>query len=142
MKVLFMAVAITALSVGQPASGQIAGSWTAEFEGRTFVRLDIKTVNGAIAGGLSLGNFEVDPQGVVRRADAAPLKLTPIFNATLKGSTLTFFRKDDRDTDQFELHWLENGAVDLRFILNDEDRRQLAANGVPVPRPIRLAMQR
>jgi hypothetical protein len=83
MKVLFMAVAITALSAGQPASGEVAGAWTAEFEGRTFIRLDIKTVNGAIA-----------------------------------------------------------GAVDLRFILNDDDRKELAANGVPVPKPIRLTMQR
>jgi hypothetical protein len=142
MKALFMAVAITALSAGQPASGPIDGSWTAEFEGRTFIRLDIKTVNGAIAGGLSLGNIEVDPQGVVSRADVAPLKLTPIFNATMKGSTLTFFRKDDHDTDQFELRWLENGVVELRFILNDDDRKELAASGVPPPKPIRLTMQR
>ena len=72
MKTLFLAVAITALSVGQPAGGPLAGSWTAKFEGRTFIRLEIKTVDGAIAGGISLGHFEVDPQGLVRRADAAP----------------------------------------------------------------------
>ena len=35
MKTLYLAVAITALSVGQPAGGPIGGSWTAKFEGRT-----------------------------------------------------------------------------------------------------------
>ena len=72
MKTLYMAVAITALSVCQPAGGPIAGSWTAKFEDLTFIRLEIKTVDGAIAGGISVGHFEVDPQGGVKRADAAP----------------------------------------------------------------------
>lgn len=138
MKILYMAVAITALSVGQPAGGSIAGSWTAKFEDRTFIRLEIKTVDGAIAGGISVGDFEVDPQGVVRRADAAPPQLRPIFGVTMKGSTLTFFTKDVNDTDKFELRLLENADADLQFLLNDEDRRELAATGVPVPKAIRL----
>lgn len=138
MQTLCMAVAITALSVGQPAGGPIAGSWTAKFEDRTFIRLEIKTVDGAIAGGISVGHFEVDPQGVVRRADAAPLHLTPIFGVTMNGSTVTFFTKDVNDTDKFELRLLENADADLQFLLNDEDRRDLAASGVPIPKPIRL----
>src|SRR3954465_9689195 len=60
MKALSIALVIAALPVGQPANGPIAGSWTATFEGRTFIRLDIETVNGAIAGGISVGDFEVD----------------------------------------------------------------------------------
>ena len=138
MKPLFVAFAITALSVGQPARGPIAGSWTAEFEGRTTIRLELKTVDGVIGGGISLGNFEVDSQGLVRRADAAPSKLTPIFGATLKESTVTFFRKDGKDTDKFELHLLENEGAELSFFLNDEDRKELSASGVPPPKPIRL----
>ena len=56
----------------------------------------------------------------------------------MKGSTLTFFTKDVNDTDKFELRLLENADADLQFLLNDEDRRELAASGVPVPKPIRL----
>jgi hypothetical protein len=138
MKALYMALAITAISAGQPVSGPIAGSWTAKFEGRTFIRLEMKTVNGGISGGMSLGNFEVDKQGVVRRADVAPVNLTNIFGATRKGSTVTFFRKDGNDTDQFELRLLENADADLHFLLNDEDRKELAASGVPLPKPIRV----
>lgn len=94
MKVLCLALTIAALSTVQPASGPSAGSWTAAFERRTFIRLDIKTVDGAIAGGISLGNIEVDQHGVVSRADVAPLTLTPISGVTMKGSIVTFARKD------------------------------------------------
>jgi len=138
MKTLCAALAITALSVGQPASGHIAGSWTAKFEGRTFIQLEMKTVDGAISGGISLGHLETDAQGVLKRADAASGKLTPIFNVTRKGSTVTFFIKEGSDTDQFELRVLENGDADLHILLNDEDRIELADSGVPLPKPIRL----
>lgn len=138
MKALFLALAITALWVGQPANGPIAGSWTAKFDGRTFIRLELKTVNGAITGGIRLGNIEVDPQGMVKRADAAPPNLIHIFGATRKGATVMFSMKEGNDTDQFELRVLENGDADLHFLLNDEDRKALAAEGVPLPKPIRL----
>lgn len=138
MKTLCLALALTALLAGQPAKDPIAGSWTAKVEGRTFIRLEIKTVDGAIAGGISLGNFELDPQGVVSRADAAPPDLAPIFGVTRKGATVTFFRKDGNDTDQFELRLLENGDAQLHFVLNDEDRAELAAAGVPLPKPVHL----
>jgi hypothetical protein len=142
MKALCLAFAITALFAGQPANGPIAGSWTAQFEGRTFIRLEITTVDGSVTGGISLGNFEVDPQGMVKRADVAPVSLKPIFGATRKGATVTFFMKDGNDTDQFELHLVENGDADLHVVLNDEDRKELAAEGVPLPKPIRLTKAR
>ena len=138
MKALFLAVAIAALSAGQPTGGPPTGSWTAEFAGRTFIRLELKTVNGAIAGGISLGNIEVDAQGLVRRADDAPPSLKPIFDVTLRGSTVTFFLKDEHDTDRFEFRLLDTGGGDLEFFLRDADREELAAIGVPPPKPIRL----
>ena len=138
MNVLCMALTIAAVLAAQPATQPIAGSWTATFEGRTFIRLDITSVGGALAGGISLGNFEVDQHSAVSRADAARLTLTPLSGMILKGSTVTFARKDGHDTDQFEVRLLENGDADLHFLLTDEDRRQLAESGVPVPKPIRL----
>ena len=139
MKALFLVVAVAVLSVGQPARGPIAGSWAAEFEGRTFIRLELKTVNSVLTGGISIGNFEVDAQGAVKRADDAPRQLTPIFDVTLRGSNLTFSRKNVDDTDQFSLRLLDTGDADLQFLLKDEDREELAASGVPIPKPIRLS---
>jgi hypothetical protein len=141
MKSLALALAMTAVSAGQSGAERIAGSWSAQFAGRTFVRLELKTANGTIAGGMALGNFEVDAQGEVRRASDPPQVLTPIFAATLRGSTLSFSRKDGDGTDQFELRLLEAGGADLKFLLTDADLQELAGSGIPAPKPIRLTKQ-
>jgi hypothetical protein len=138
MKTLALALAMTALSAGQSAAGRIAGTWTAEFAGRPFIRLDLKTTNGSIEGAMAIGNFEVDAQGMVKRAEQPPGILTPIFDVTQRGSTLSFSRKDVADTDRFELRLLDAGRADLSFLLTEADRKELAANGVPAPKPIRL----
>ena len=87
---------------------------------------------------MAIGNFEVDAQGMVKRAEELPAVLTPIFGVTQRGSTLSFSRKDVAETDRFELRLLDAGHADLRFLLTDADRKELAANGVPTPKPIRL----
>ena len=142
MKTLFVVAGIASLVMGQVAGDRIEGAWVAEFQGRTFVRLELESVAGATAGGLSIGNFEVDAQGEVARADDAPQNLSPIFDLTLRGSDLRFSRKDRNDTDQFVLHLLDSGRAELQMILNDEDREELAAIGLPVPKPIRLTRAR
>jgi hypothetical protein len=138
MKALCLAIAVAALLVGQPTGERLTGSWTATFEERTFVRLEIKTVDGRMAGGLSVGDFQLDSQGAVKHADAAPLRLMPIFDISMNGSSVTFFTRDASDTTKFELRLLDGAGADLHFLLDDDDRRELAANGVPTPKPIHL----
>jgi hypothetical protein len=60
---------------------------------------------------------------------------------TLRESTLACSRKDDQDTDRFELRLLDDGASELRFLLDEAIRQELAADGIPVPKPIRLTKQ-
>jgi hypothetical protein len=141
MKTLALAVAIAAVSAVQSDGPSVAGSWTARFDGRTFLRLELKTANGAITGGVSLGHFEVDSQGAVRRADESPRDLTPIFDVKLRSSVLTFARKDGASTDRFEVRLLDGGSAELQFLIDDEDLEELAADGVPAPKPIRLTKQ-
>ena len=69
---------------------------------------------------------------------ALPSGRLAVLGATLKESTLTFFSKDQHDTDQFELRLLDNSNADLHILLNDEDRKELAASGIPAPKPIRV----
>ena len=90
-KTLALVVAIATVSAGQSDGASIAGSWTARFEGRTFLRLELKTENGTITGAMSMGSFEVDSQGAVSRADESPRALTPIFDVKRSASVLTFF---------------------------------------------------
>jgi hypothetical protein len=139
MKTLALAFAMTAMAVAQSNPGLLAGMWTAQFQGTTFVRLELKATNGRIAGALSLGNFEVDEQGMVRRAANAPESLTPIDNLVQRGTILTFSRTDSTEPDRFEFRHLERGRAELRLLLSDADREELAASGIPAPRPIALA---
>ncbi len=135
MKALVLTVAVAVLSNGQQGE-RINASWLAEFEGRTFIRLELKTINDMITGGISLGNFEVDAQGLVRRVDDASPSLTPISDVTRRASTVTFFQKGGDD--HFEFRLLDTGGADLELILDDEAREELAASGIPMPKPIRL----
>ena len=141
MTMLCMAAALTVLSSGQAAAAAFTGSWTAKFEGRTFIKLEIQAVNGTFAGGISLGNFQVDAQGMVKGADASRDRLIPIFGVTQKGSTLTFFIKEGNDTDQFEMR-LATTDAELHFLLNEADRQALADSGGTAPKPIRLTRGR
>ena len=138
MKTLVMLVAIAAVSAVQSDTAPIAGSWIAQFDSRTFVRLELKTANGTITGGISMGNFEVDSQGAVRRADECPRALTAIFDVKLRASLMTFSRKDGASTDRFEVRLLDGGDAELRLLLDDEDLEEFAADGIPTPKPIHL----
>ena len=141
MKTLAMLVAIAAVSAVQSDTAPIAGSWIAQFDSRTFVRLELKTANGTITGGISLGNVEIDSQGAVRRADECPRALTAIFDVKLRASLVTFSRKDGVSTDRFEVRLLDGGDAELRFLLDDEDLEEFAADGIPTPKPIHLTKQ-
>ncbi len=140
MKILPLIAAVVALA-GQSSGAPIAGSWTAQFNGRTFVRLELKAANGTFNGGISLGNIEVDKQGALSRVGEAPRDLTPIFDVMQAASTVTFSRKDGTDTDRFELRILETGRAELQFLVNEGDLKELAATGIPAPKPFQLTKQ-
>jgi hypothetical protein len=143
MKTLALLVAIATVSVAQTGGASITGSWTAQFEGRTFLTLELKAVDGTITGGMKVGNIEVDKQGALRRVGESPRDLSPIFDVTQRASTVTFFRKDTDDStpDRFELRLLEPGRAELQLLLSDALREELAADGIPAPKPIPLTKQ-
>ena len=143
MENMIVAIAL-AMTVGQaPASqapGQTyAGTWIAELTGTTYIRLELEGAAGALRGRISLGNITgLDAQGQVIKAEPAPRELTPIFDVTLRTTSLAFSHKNGNDMDRFEMRLVGNEAADLLFILTDEDRKELAADGLPDPKPFRL----
>jgi hypothetical protein len=143
MKTLALLVAIAAVSVAQSGGASITGSWTARFEGRTFLTLELKAVDGTITGGMRVGNIEVDKQGALRRVGESPRDLRPIFDVTQRASIVTFSRKDTEDSapDRFELRLLEPSRAELLFLPSDADREELAEIGIPALKPIPLRKQ-
>jgi hypothetical protein len=141
MRSLFIAVALTA-AISQATSSQTsqsyAGTWIADFTGTTYVRLELEGPAAMLNGRIALGNIEVDKQGEVIKAAPAPQQLTPIFDVAPRTTNIAFSRKDGRDTDHFEMRLLGNDTAELLFIPSEADRKELAAIGVPAPKPIRL----
>jgi hypothetical protein len=125
------------LVMAQATSQSFAGTWVAEHAGTTFIRLELRPVDGKLEGRISLGNLRVDANGMVAEVTATPAALTPIFDVALKGSTLAFASKEGDDIDRFEVK-LTGGEAELHFFVTEADRQTLAAEGVPVPKPVRL----
>jgi hypothetical protein len=136
MSLTEFAIALT-LTLGQPSPQPYVGTWIAEFEGRTFVKVELTTTEGRLSGAIGLGNIQLDAAGEVKMAESVPTRLSPIFDVVVRDSVVSFIHKDDHDTDHFEIRRVGDGA-ELRFLPSDEDRRELAAAGVPMLKPIRL----
>jgi hypothetical protein len=134
----FLSVALAAFALGQGPGSTYSGTWIAEFEGTTYVRLELNTVDGGLGGRISLGNIHVDSRGEVDHAEAAPSALTSLFDVSVRDSILSFSRKDGQDTDRFQLRLLTDETAELRFTISDTDLKELAAEGIPAPKPVRL----
>ena len=133
-----MLVVMLAFAGTQSSRQAYLGQWTAQFGGATYVRLQLTESNGTVGGRISLGNIELTPHGELRRAEEAPSTLAPLFDVVLRDTMLTFARKDVEDTDRFEMRLLKGNAAELTFVITDEFRRELAAEGLPIPKPFPL----
>src|SRR5262245_33858445 len=138
MKALAFLVAAVVAAGSQTSSASAAGSWTAQFQGRTFIRLELKTTGRTLSGGISLGDFEVDKAGALTKAAEAPRDLKPIADVRQSGSTVTFAVKDIDETDHFELRVIDASHAELKLVLSAEALKELAADGIPAPKPIAL----
>jgi hypothetical protein len=78
MKIVPLIAAVVALA-GQSSGAPIAGSWKAQFNDRTFVRLELKAANGTFDGGISLG-ISRSTSGRSAESAGRPHDLTPIFD--------------------------------------------------------------
>ena len=134
---LFATIALAAFAAVQAPATKYDGIWIAQFEGVTWARLELRTVNEAVTGGITLGNIELNKDGTLRHAEPAPKELSPIFDVRQRGDAISFSRKDASDTDRFEVS-LAGTGLQLTFIFTEEDRREFAAEGIPLPKPVQL----
>ncbi len=137
-----LASAFLALTLAAPAPNQkvdaFAGTWIAEFDGNTFVRLEMSVNGGSLSGRIVLGDLQVDAEGRVKAVAAAPDRLTPIFDVVAKDSRLSFSHKDGDDTDRFEMYLGAGDQAELRFIPDEATLKDLKEAGIAVPKPIAL----
>jgi hypothetical protein len=136
--VVAVALALAIQTPNATPAQSYAGTWTAEHGGATFVRLELQASSSTVMGRISLGNIEVDAQGLVAKARPAPKEFRPLSEVVRRQSHLSFSSLDSTEVDHFEMRLLGPDAAELLFLPSEEDKKELAAAGIPVPKPIRL----
>jgi hypothetical protein len=137
-----LALAFVTVVLGQPL-GPYSGDWTADFNGTTYVRLTLNDKAGASQGALSIGqSIHVDGQGNVDRVTEATPTLRPMLDVRQNGDVLSFSYEHGGDVDKFELRLIDTNTAELTVLIPEEARQELAADGIPLPKPFRLAKSR
>jgi hypothetical protein len=138
---LALAIAL-AIMVGQPFNGY-SGDWTADYHGTTYVRLALTGTVGAPQGAMSIGeSIHVDARGNVDGVTEAPSNLTPMLDVRWNGTVLSFTVKNDDDIDRFELRLIDANTGELTPIIPEEQRQELAKEGIPLPKPFPVTKAR
>ncbi|HEY7290389.1 MAG TPA: hypothetical protein VH583_11195 [Vicinamibacterales bacterium] len=138
----FFVLAVATLVLGQPL-GPYSGNWTGDFHGTTFVRLTLSDATGTPQGAMSIGSdIHVDKQGNLDGVTAAASTLRPMLDVRRSGEVVSFSYKGDNDVDQFELRLIDANTAELRVLVPEDARQELAADGIPLPKPFRLSKAR
>jgi hypothetical protein len=132
-------VALIASTLGQfPDVQPFAGRWAADHDGRPVVRLDLRMTAGTLGGSIQLADIHLDARGEVETVLSELSAASALIDVTSRSGALAFSRRDGNDIDHFEMTVIDDHAAELRFVPSDADRRELAGNGIPIPKPIRL----
>ncbi|MGD0129678.1 MAG: M56 family metallopeptidase [Terriglobia bacterium] len=106
---------------GEQARRAFLGTWRGQFNGKTYIIVNLKETDGLLAGGVSVGGFGINDSGQVARVkeEANPRDAVPISNARLEGALLSFSgRTPDGGSDVLFQMKLEGGnAAELKCIL-------------------------
>jgi len=137
-----LALAFVTVILGQPL-GSYNGDWIANYHGTTYVRLELRDTTGALQGAMSIGSsIHVDAQGNIDGVAEAPSTLRPILDLRRNGEVVSFSYENGGDVDKFELRLIDTNTAELRVVIPEDARQELAADGIPLPKPFRLLKSR
>ena len=104
---------------GQDAEVQkkFAGTWEAKFRDKVICTIRLKA-GDQISGETDACSINIDANGDLQEPDstAAPDEPSPILNAKLQGTTLTFEEKEGDDVLRFEMKLVGDGQAELRIL--------------------------
>jgi hypothetical protein len=132
------AIVFVGLVLGQPGN-VLNGNWTANFQGTTYVRLAFAEGATVPQGAMSIGQrIHADDEGnvdSVTTASSTPIRMLDI---RWNDGVLSFGIKDGPDIDRYEFRMIDATHAELSMIFSEEERRQAAAEHLPVPKPFPL----
>jgi hypothetical protein len=132
------AIAFVGLVLGQPGN-VLNGNWTANFQGTTYVRLAFAEGATVPQGTMSIAqSIHADDEGNVDSVIVGSFRPTRMLDLRWNDGVLSFGVKDGPDVDRFEFRPIDADHAELAMIFSEEERRQAAAEHLPVPKPFRL----
>jgi hypothetical protein len=132
------AIAFVGLVLGQPGN-VLNGNWTASFQGTTYVRLAFAEGATVPEGTMSMAkSIHADDEGNVDSVSAASSTPTRMLDIRWSDGVLSFGIHDGPDVDRFEFRLIDANHAELVMIFSEEERRQAAAEHLPIPKPFRL----
>ncbi len=137
-----LVVAFIAIALGQ-SGNPLTGNWTANYHGTTYVRLTLADSAVGPQGTMSIGeSIHVDEEGNVDRVTLASATLNRMLDVRWNGGVLSFAINGGDDNDRFEFRLLDANHAELTPIISEEERQELAAERIPLPKPFPLARTR
>jgi hypothetical protein len=140
MKLLSL-ILLVFLPVQAPSAG-LLGTWTAEKDGTTFVRLELRATGNSLAGALAVGNHSFDENGNPKTVSPASRALSPLAEISTEDGVLSFVWQPDNDRNRFRFRLIGENAAELTFLPDEETLEELKDEGIPAPRPIALRKSR
>ena len=132
------AIAFVGLVLGQPGN-VLNGNWTANLQGATYVRLAFAEGATVPQGTMSIAqSIHADDEGNVDSVIVGSFKPTRMLDLRWNDGVLSFGINDGPDVDRFEFRPIDANHAELTPIFSAEERRQFAAEQIPLPKPIRL----
>jgi len=132
------AIAFVGLVLGQPGN-VLNGNWTANFQGTTYIRLAFAEGATVPQGAMSIGQrIHADDEGNVDSVTAASSTPIRMLDIRSNDGVLSFGIKDGPDIDRYEFRMIDANHAELSMIFSEEERRQAAAEHLPVPKPFPL----
>jgi len=126
----------------QTASANLLGTWTAEKDGTTFVRLEFRSTGNSLAGALAVGNHSFDENGNPKTVSPASRPLSPLAEISTEDGALSFVWQPDNERERFRFRLIGENAAELTFLPSEELLEELKDEGIPAPRPIALRKSR
>lgn len=119
------------------------GEWTAGYHGTTYVRLSVGGEAAAPQGAMSIAEtIHIDAKGNVDAVTEAPSTLTRFLDVRWNGAVLSFSVGNGDDVHRFELRLIDGNTGELTPIILEEQRQELASDGIPLPKPFRVTKAR
>jgi hypothetical protein len=88
---------------------------------------------------MSIGqSIHVDDEGNVDSVTAASSTPTRMLDIRWNDGVLSFGTNDGPDVDRFEFRLIDANHAELTMVFSEEERRQYAAEHLPLPKPFRL----